>query len=276
MPALRGLSHHVLVQGRREESDLHLDPSDRAAVFDAIEQYRPTVVVNLVAATNVDQCETQPQIAWRANAEVVAILTESIVAFGKKSGARPHLVHLSTDQVYGGPGPHAEDDVNLINVYALSKFTGELLAQRVDATVLRTNFYGRSRCPLRMSFSDWLVSNLREGSPITVFNDVKFSALHIDTLCDVIAQCIDRRPVGIFNVGCRDSFSKAEFAFALAKALNLSTDQVSVGKSTDAGLRARRPIDMSLQVSRLENILELQFPSMKAQIEHAAKEYLND
>lgn len=276
VPALRIRGYNVLSQGRSEGADLRLDPSDRAAVIDALVGYRPAAVVNLVAATNVDQCEMQPQLAWRVNAGVVAILTECIAAASQRLGTQPHLVHVSTDQVYDGTGPHAEDDIDLINVYGLSKYTGELLAERVGATVLRTNFYGRSRCPGRASFSDWLVNSLRDQAPITVFDDVKFSAMHIDTLCDIITKCIELRPTGIFNAGCRDAISKAGFAFALAKALSLSTDQVTVGRSTDVPLKARRPLDMSLQVSRLENILELQFPTMLAQIEHTAKEYLND
>ncbi len=276
VPALRALGHNVLTQSRNVGADLVLDPSNRTAVIDALIQYRPSAVVNLVAATNVDQCEAQPYLAWKANAGVAASLTESITAFGEKSGTQPHLVHVSTDQVYDGPGPHAEDDINLINVYGLSKYAGELLAERVGATVLRTNFYGRSRRPSRVSFTDWLVRSLREKTPITVFDDVKFSAVHIDTLTKIIAQCIERRPVGVFNAGCRDSISKAGFAFALAKALNLATDQVTVGTSADLALKARRPTDMSLQVSRLENVIELQFPTITGEIEHTTKEYLND
>ena len=133
-----------------------------------------------------------------------------------------------------------------------------------------------SRCQGRVSFSDWLVNSLRDRTPITVFDDVLFSALHIDTLCGVIVQCIEHRPLGIFNAGCRDSISKAGFVFALAKILNLSTDQVTIGTSMDVKFKARRPLDMSLKVSRLENVLKLQFPSMRDEIEYTAKEYLND
>lgn len=276
VPALLSLGHNVLAQGRGEASDLRLDPLDGMAVLEALTHYRPDVVVNLVAATNVDQCEMQPQLAWRANASVVAILSESIAASVQRWGKQPHLVHISTDQVYNGPGPHAEDKVDLINVYGLSKYTGELLAERVGATVLRTNFFGRSRCTGRASFSDWLVTSMRNRTPITVFDDVKFSAVHTETLCNIIGRCIERRPVGTFNVGCRDSISKAEFAMALAKALNLPTELVTVGTSADVVLKARRPVDMSLQVFRLESVLKLKLPTILAEIEHAAKEYLND
>lgn len=276
VPVLRACGHNVLTQSRGSGADLCLDPSDRIAVAAALTAHRPVAVVNLVAATNVDLCETQPELAWQANAGVVAAIADGIAALGTETVVRPHLVHLSTDQVYNGLGPHAEDEVNPINVYGLSKYTGELLAERVGATVLRSNFYGRSRCAGRVSFSDWLVRSLREKTPITVFDDVKFSAVHIDTLCDIIVLSIERCPAGIFNVGCRDGISKADFALTLARVLGLPTDHVKVGCSADVALKARRPLDMTLQVARLEAALDLQCPTMSGEIEHTSKEYMND
>lgn len=276
VPALQILGYRVLTQGRGKGVDLCLDPSDFVDVTAALIKYRPAAIVNLVAATNVDQCEIQPELAWQANSSVVAAIVESILEVGRIGLFQPHLVHISTDQVYEGLGEHLEEEVHPINVYGLSKYAGELLAERVGASVLRTNFYGRSRCVGRISFSDWLVSSLKSGLPITVFDDVKFSAVHIDTLCDVIVRCIERRPAGIFNVGCRDSISKAEFAITLAKILNLPINQVTKGTSAQVSLKARRPLDMSLNVSRLEKILELQMPKIFSEIEYTAKEYLND
>jgi dTDP-4-dehydrorhamnose reductase len=276
VPALRSCGHTVIAQSRDSGADLCLDPSDRGAVAESLARHRPSAVINLVAATNVDQCETQTELAWQANAGVVAAIAEGIIAVHSDSASRPHLVHISTDQLYDGRGPHAEDDVQPINVYGLSKFTGELLAERVGATVLRTNFYGRSRSKGRVSFTDWLVHNLREKTPITVFEDVKFSAIHINTLCDYIVLSIALRPTGIFNAGCRDGISKAGFAMALARSLSLSTENVRLGTSADVVLKARRPLDMTLQVARLEAALDLQCPNMLDEIEYTAKEYLND
>ena len=276
VPALRARGYTVLAQSRGPGGDLRLDPSDRMAVCAALAIHRPTAVINLVAATDVDKCEAQTELAWQANAGVVAAIVGGILASNNDPASRPHLVHISTDQVYNGPGPHTEDEVHPINVYGLSKYTGELLAERVGATVLRSNFYGRSRSAGRVSFSDWLVRSLREKTPITVFDDVKFSAIHIDTLCVYIARSIELRPAGTFNAGCRDGISKADFAMALARALGLPTENVRMGTSANADLKARRPLDMTLQVARLEAALDLQCPNMFNEIQHAAKEYLND
>lgn len=276
VPVLRACGHTVLAQSRRSGADLYLNPSDRASVAAALARHRPDAVVNLVAATNVDLCETQTEMAWQANAGVVAAIADGIAAYSGVQALRPHLVHVSTDQVYDGAGPHAEDAVHPVNVYGLSKYTGELLAERVGATILRSNFYGRSRCIGRVSFSDWLVRSLREKKRITVFDDVKFSAIHMDTLCDLIARSIDRRPAGIFNAGCRDGISKAGFALALAHNLGLPTDNVKVGAAADVALKARRPRDMTMQVTRLEAALHLQCPAIWTEIAHTAKEYLDD
>jgi dTDP-4-dehydrorhamnose reductase len=275
-PALVGLGYKVIRQSRTDGADLCLDLLDRTALTAALLEYQPEAIINLVGLTNVDQCEIEPKLAWRANANVVKVLADCLEVVGEKSGRTPYLVHISTDQVYDGLGPHTEENIDLINVYALSKYVGELFAGRVGASVLRTNFYGRSNCKGRVSFSDWLVRSLRDRSPITVLDDVEFSAVHIDTLCSIIARCIESRPVGVFNAGCRDSISKAGFAFALAKALNLSTENVTVGTSADLTLKARRPLDMTLQVARLEAALDLQCPNMLNEIQYTAKEYLND
>lgn len=146
-------------------------------------------MVNLAAATDVDRCENDPQWAYQANVGTVV----AFVRAARVLSLWPHLVHISTDQVYDGIGPHCEDAALPCNVYALSKFTAELAVREHPSKILRTNFFGLSRSPKRRSFSDWIVGSLRAAEPITVFEDVMFSALHIDSLCDVIVRALETR-----------------------------------------------------------------------------------
>jgi hypothetical protein len=62
----------------------------------------------------------------------------------------------------------------------------------------------------------------------------------------------------------------------LASALGLPTENVRVGTSADVALKARRPLDMTLKVARLEAAFDLQCPNILNEIEHTSKEYLND
>lgn len=268
-PQLEALGHTVLRQSRGKGFSLQFDPTDSQAWESVLNSERPEAVINLAAATDVDRCETNPQWAYEANVGPVMALVRA----ASKCDQRPHLVHISSDQVYDGSGPHREDATRPCNVYALSKLTAELVARELPATVLRTNFFGASQSPGRQSFSDWIVDSLRANKPITVFSDVFFSALHLDCLCNVIAHAIVVRPCGTINVGTAEGISKADFAIALAERLALPTSAMRKGSIADARLQARRPRDMRMDKLYFELSFGIPAPSMSEQIDQTARDY---
>ncbi len=246
------------------------DLADPAATARMLDEVRPGLVVNLAALTSVDLCEYEPQKAYLANVKAV----ENVAAWMGSRDTGCHLIHISTDQVYDGPGPHAEDGVTLVNIYGFSKYAGELAALRAGATVLRTNFFGRSARPGRESFSDWLARSLRAGTPIQVFDDVLFSPLGLETLVSVILRVAAARPPGVFNLGTADGLSKADFAFAFAAALGIARPTMARAASAGSGLlRAKRPSDMRMDSRRIERVLGIRLPSLREEIESTAKEY---
>jgi dTDP-4-dehydrorhamnose reductase len=268
-PRLEAAGHYLLRQSRGGGFDLRFDPSDGQAWRSVLSKQRLDAVVNLAAATDVDRCEREPQWAYDANVGPVLAFEQA----ARDVGVRPHLVHISSDHVYDGAGPHEEDSARPCNVYALSKLAAELATREHPSTVLRTNFFGASRAPERRSFSDWIVGSLRAAVPITVFDDVLFSSLHLDTLCDVVACALDTRPCGTFNVGTTDGISKAGFALALADRLGLSTAALRVGSVADVSLHARRPLDMRMDSARFEQAFGMPAPTMTEQINHAVGDY---
>jgi dTDP-4-dehydrorhamnose reductase len=256
-------------QSREGGFDLQFNPSDAQAWHSVLSDQRPETVVNLAAATDVDRCEKDPQ--WAFDANVGPVL--AFIRAARHSGLRPHLVQISTDHLYDGTGPHNEDEVRPCNVYALSKLTAELAAREHPSTVLRTNFFGASRSPERRSFSDWIVNSLRAGTQITLFDNVLFSAIHLDTLCDVVARAIEVQPCGTFNVGTADGISKADFALALAKRLGLSTANMHVGSVAEVSLRARRPMDMRMVTTRFEKAFGMPAPMMIDEMNQTEEDY---
>src|SRR5205807_425863 len=80
------------------------------------------VLINAAAFTNVDLCETQPDQAFRINAEGPRVLAEICGEKGAK------LIHFSTDYVFDGEkrAPYTEEDeANPISIYGESKLAGE-------------------------------------------------------------------------------------------------------------------------------------------------------
>jgi dTDP-4-dehydrorhamnose reductase len=262
VPALRAAGHEVVAHG---QSSVDLLRADK--VLAALAPAHAQVAVNLVGLTNVDACETDPQAAWRLNVRTAENVARACAQHAV------HLVHVSTDQVYSGAGPHAEPDALPGNYYAQTKCAGELAVQPAGATVLRTNFVGRSLHPTRRSLTDWLVQSLRQQARIPVFDDVLFSPLCMATLCRMIERLAVLRPAGVFNLGARNGMSKADFAFAFARAFGAPTDSLQRVSLDSAGLKAWRPRDMRMDCRSIEAVLGQPMPDLAGEIELAAKEH---
>jgi dTDP-4-dehydrorhamnose reductase len=270
-PALAASGHSVVTHGFSASAQVKADLSDFDQASSLLAKVQPDCIVNLAALTNVDLCEREPHRAYLLN---VATVTNLARAMREQAGPC-HLVQISTDQVYDGAGPHAEGQVTVTNTYAFSKIAAELAAAAVPSTILRTTFFGRSRCAARTSFSDWILHALRTEAPLNVFDDILFSPLAIDTLAAMIGRVVQQRPIGLFNLGAKDGMSKADFAFALAKVMDLPTANITRTVSTASpALDAYRPKDMRMDCSLFERTMGLQLPTLIDQIHSLRSDYL--
>jgi dTDP-4-dehydrorhamnose reductase len=99
-----------------------LDVTDPEAVRSSVTDLRPEVVIHLAAATDVDLCEKEPDLAYRTN----AVGTQLVALACREAGAI--MVYTSTAGVFGGekPEPYIEYDApGPANVYGHSKLGGE-------------------------------------------------------------------------------------------------------------------------------------------------------
>ena len=142
------------------------------------------VLINAAAFTNVDLCETQPDQAFRINAEAPRVLAEIC------SEKNAKLIHFSTDYVFDGEkrAPYTEEDeANPISIYGESKLAGEknVLAGHNAHLVLRVSWvFG----PDRPSFIDGMIERAQENEKIDAIAD-KFST---PTYTHDIAQMLPR------------------------------------------------------------------------------------
>lgn len=270
-PVLAASGHSVVTHGYSGAAQEKADLCDFAQAGALVARVKPDCIINLAALTNVDLCEREPHKAYLLNVATVAHVVRAI----REQAPHCHLVQISTDQVYDGNGPHSEANVTVTNTYALSKVAAELAAASVPSTILRTTFFGRSRCDRRSSFSDWIVQSLRKGAPINLFDDILFSPLDIKTLASMIERLVSARPVGLFNLGAREGMSKAAFAFALADVMALPTNHMTRTISTASpALDAYRPKDMRMDSSLFERTMGLQLPTLISQIHSLRSDYL--
>ena len=192
-----------------------LDIADAGAV-DAWFDGRPSydVVINCAAFTNVDGCETQPELAFAVNAAG----PENLARACERTGAT--FVHLSTDYVFAGRGSLAYrewDRPEPVSTYGQSKLEGEIgaLSACERTSVVRTAWmYGdghnfvRTMLHLGATHDEVVVVDDQLGNP-TSADDVACELLRI-------ADCGEAGVWHCTNEGICSWADLAEATFALA------------------------------------------------------------
>jgi dTDP-4-dehydrorhamnose reductase len=91
----------------------------------------------------------------------------------------------------------------------------------------------------------------------------------------MIERVVCTQPHGVFNLGSREGMSKAQFAFALAEAMDLSTKCINRTISTASlALDAYRPKDMRMDSSLFQCAMGLQLPTLIDQLHSLRSDYL--
>ena len=256
----------VFRQGRGNNSEYVCNPNIKSDLNNLIRKLRPNYIINLIADTSVERCEKNFVKAFEIN----CLIIENIIFSIKNKDI--FLIHISTDQVYSGLGPHSENEPKPINSYAITKYFSEKIALSKKALILRTNFVGKSNSE-KKSFTDWIISSYLKKEEINLFKDVFFSPVHISYLAKIIKIAMDKKYKGIFNLGSKTGISKYEFIKKLTKNLNINNPNVKVISVDEFNFKAKRPKDMTLNSSKFEEKFHINVPTIDETLELVVKDY---
>ena len=127
--------HEVVVAGLPEA-----DITDAAGIDAVCRSCKPDVLIHCAAMTDVDKCETCPDMAWKIN----AVGSANVASACQRNGIR--LIAISTDYVFSGDSerPYTEFDTPTggINVYGQVNGQGSRLFVRTVRIILLSVFHG--------------------------------------------------------------------------------------------------------------------------------------
>jgi dTDP-4-dehydrorhamnose reductase len=233
-----------------EARELDLESADNFAR--TVEEIRPSIVIHTVGMTSVEACEADPALAQHVNVDLATNVARACAYLDLP------LVHISTDHLFSGEQALV-DETHLMapaNVYGRTKAEAEsrVLDAHGRAMVIRTNFYGWGPS-YRLSFSDIVIDALRSGNEITLFTDVFYTPILIETAVNAVHDLIDLRVSGRFQVVGDDRLSKYEFGLKIAEEFSLDQTMIKPGLLNDQDSLVRRPHDMSLSNQRTCDLL---------------------
>ena len=223
---------------------LRIDLSDKEAIENAFDQYKPNQIINLAAQAGVRYSIENP----------LSYINSNIVGFthileGCRNHKVKHLIYASSSSVYGANTkmPFSEhDNVNHpLSLYAASKKSNELMAHtysylyNLPTTGLRFfTVYGPWGRPDMALFK--FTKSILDDKPINVFNHGKHSRdfTYIDDIVEGIIKTIDnpatinfdwdsnkpdnassKAPWRIYNIGNNKPVKLMDYIDALEKAI---------------------------------------------------------
>jgi dTDP-4-dehydrorhamnose reductase len=219
------------------------DIGDRAAVVAAVQGFRPDVIINAAAYTNVDGAESDKESAFRINGDGAA----NVVHAADQASAR--VVHISTDYVFDGhqSTPYSTSSRPApLGVYGASKLAGEeaVLSSDVSVTIVRT---GWVYAETGRNFVRTILRLLDSGKSLTVVSDQLGTPTYAHDLAVFLWKCAERPPeeklLHWTNSGIASWYDLAVAIQELARERRIIDSEIEIKpvRSTDYHSAAQRP-----------------------------------
>lgn len=226
-----------------------LDITDRDAVLDFVEAYKPHFCINASAYTAVDLAETEKEKAYAVNAEGVAHLAEACAAH------KVILIHISTDYVFDGETniPYSEDNfTSPAGVYGASKLAGEenALDLNPQTIVIRTSWLYSE---FNKNFVKTMLNLFSQKSELGIVADQFGQPTNANDLAEAVMQIIESpvRKFGVYHFSNYPETSWHGFASKIAEIVG-SPIKLNAITTAEFPTPAKRPKRSTMSLDKIE------------------------
>ena len=203
-----------------------LDITDSEALIKYVSDLKPDVIINCAAATNVDGCEKDEDLAFKINALGPRNLAIAASAVDAK------LVHISTDYVFPGDGntPRVETDpTGPKSAYGRTKLAGEEFVKLFAKKwfIVRTAWlYGEGKNFVRTMLK---LSETRDS--ISVVDDQLGNPTSALELARGILKLVPTQLYGVYHGTCEGVCSWADFTEEIFRIKGISAKVVRISSA---------------------------------------------
>ncbi len=253
-PYFSSLCPEVLASDKvvNEQWLIRLDVRDEGHLHYVFKQYKPDLAVHLAAETDLEYCETHPDIATDTNARA----TQTIAQLAEKHDAT--LVYISTAGVFDGQkeGYYTEQDQpNPIMIYGRTKYEGELQALRYCSKtyVVRAGWMMGGGARKEKKFIYKILQQISEGKKeIFAVNDKWGTPTYTYDFSENLFRLLQTKEYGLYHLACRGKGTRYDVAREILHICNrpdVALIPVDSGYFKETYFAPRPPSEMMLNVN---------------------------
>jgi len=220
VPELRQAGYNVIgtdINAESNEIDF-LDVRDYDSIVNHFRDNHPKFVFHLAAETDLERCESFPDLAFMTN----TLGTQNVCLAARDVGAI--LIYISTAGVFDGEksDPYTEfDQPNPINVYGKTKYEGEKFVERLCKRyfIVRAGWMigGGNK---DKKFTAKIIKQIREGAKeLHVVNDKFGTPTYNVDFSRVLCWLMQTNWYGLYHAACTGTGSRLDVAREIAKFL---------------------------------------------------------
>ena len=224
-----------------------------------IDKYKPDIIINAAALTNVDACENNKEHCLNINTHSLLNYIPQIQKYNI------HFIQLSTDFVFSGiEGSYVENDLcDPVNYYGFSKLESEkiLLNTLSNFTIIRTSLVYSNDCA-NMNFLNWVKSSLEKKIKLKIVDDQYRTPTFLTDLVQAILKVLNMKKYGVYHISSGERLSIYQIVCNIAKYYGYNMRLINKTNSKTLNQAATRPKDSSLRIDKAVNELNFKPTSL--------------
>ena len=208
------------------------DVRDYAEIKSSITAFRPDLIINLAALTDLEYCEKNPDNAWATNAlgaENLALIASDLDV---------PLVYISTAGIVDGAQDlyNDFDQPNPLSIYAKAKYHGEVFVQQYlrKFFVFRAGWMMGGGPEKDKKFVNKIFRQIEAGSKeLFVVDDKLGTPTYTVSFARGIFKVVESGLYGLYNQVCGGDCSRYDVAVEFVRLLGLEDDVTVTKVSSD-------------------------------------------
>lgn len=248
---------------------MQLNIINTESVENIFKDFKPNIVIQPAAVSNVEFCEEYPIEAAKINIDA----TKNIINLCKNYNSK--YVFFSTDYLFDGKkGNYKEEDTpSPLNIYGKQKLFIEnyIVDNLNDYLIIRTTVvYGWEI--KGKNFVTNLINKLSDGQKLFVADDQIGNPTYAFNLAEIIIDLLSNNKFGIYNVVGSTSMDRYSFGKLVCEVFKLNSSLLVPMKTNQLKQKALRPLNSTLDITKLKNNCNLKIIEPKEGLELMFKE----